>query len=1163
MPAKNGLKRLICCVLPILFLLPVGPLHTQGQTAPCGCALCPVALEDAAQEQLVFSVQGAVQPVLGVGGQGLCGVSLHLTHTYVSDLLVRLTSPSGVSITLMGPTGFSDPTDGTVWNITMVPCGEAPAPDNNFNPVWSNTQPWGILGQYDGRYHPYAGCLEDFHGGSVDGNWILEISDMMHDDDGVLLDVQLIFCDTQGLECFPCRASAGNLIQPDLRSCAGSPLLRMLPLPAYSPPLQPPPPTEYTYTYAIGGSGSILLEYLDTVDLRAYPPGTYTVCGLSVPTVQAARLPPPDGQYTLQELGIDLSSGAAGVCGSLTTNCIDIVIEPALPDSVLEVRLCIDSCFTFLGRTYCQEGAYTDTLSEGNCLRVARLQLKTDRPEAVIHPPPPWSCGDGDLPLIAVPSTPGAQYLWSALSPGGLISAVVSDTALVRFPGLYQLTVCLESGTALCCDTTTVTITQDTLLLPMPEWYAADTLVCAGDTASYHLTTPLPDGATVAWHVQGGTITGGQGTDSLQVIWDTHPDTAIITIRLENGCGIHQETARFVPLRRPPSSGSILGDSTFCLDATGSWAYLPAPDADDWMWTLPPMAAQHAPPNATACSTDWISDGQGLLCVTASNTCGASAPTCLSLQVYPQPEIDTLFAFCADDTSGYVVFLSVAGGHPPYTSLIHPGTFQGGAFESALMPNNATTVFQVQDANGCSADPVATPGLDCSCQISAGAMPSDTAHFCGADTARVAPAVGVQIGPFDTLIYLLHEQSGPIPGAIIASNALPEFPRFPGMAPEVTYFITALAMPNTGAQADVCKRFSNSTPVVWRDLPIAYWEGPPEACAGDTVVWLIRGSGHFPVWAWYEDPNGMKDAILLADSLPAALRIPATASGTWLLHSAADQWCTNRDAISEKYLEVLSTPEVVRLTLDTARCFGVANAYIRIDSIAGGTPPVRFRLNGGAYGPDMAFPNLPSGTHLLEMEDASGCVGSVSIHFPDPIDKKIALGPDREAAFGDLLYLTLMSDPPGLQWNTVLWTPPAGRADGTKGLEWEADRTTRFTATALDTFGCAFSDSVLIQVQQDSEVYIPNAITPDAATNNIWQVYAGTSVSVINAVQVFDRWGTLVYERLNTLPGDAGSGWDGRMRGRTVDAGVYAYRVELLMTTGKPVIIFGNLSVIR
>jgi gliding motility-associated-like protein len=1144
----------------LLLLLPPA---LSAQDSPCFCDQCPVFLDDNVQARLVFSVQGATQPVLGVGGQGLCGVSIHLTHTYISDLLVRLTSPSGASVLLMGPFGLGFLTIGTTWNITMVPCGETPLPDNNFAPVWSNSEPWGMLGQYNGRYHPHAGCLEDFDGGPVDGNWILEVLDMVNWDDGELLDFQLIFCDTAGLDCQPCEAAAGNLTQPDLTACAGSPTLRMLPLPTYTPPLQPPPPNGYTYTYALGGSGSVLLAYQDTVDLRAYPPGAYTICGLSVPDAQFDRLPFPDGQYTLQELGIDLSSGAAGICGSLSTGCIDITIEPPLPDSVLEISLCADSCFTFLGRTYCQTGVYTDTLTEGNCVRVARLFLQTALPQTVVETPGPWSCGDDDLLLLASssPSAPGAQYFWSAISPGALIATSGSDSAYVRTPGVYQLSVCIDSGTEQCCDTTFAFVAQDTLRLSAPAWLSADSLICIGTPLA--LRTSRVNGALAyEWRWPAGLDLMVDPSDTSATLTWVSGLGGEVCVRALGACDTGAWACTIIRALGPPEMVDLTGPKQACAGDTALYHLAGlVPGGTSLFWQVQGGVIASGQGTDTLQVIWGAHADTAIVAVRFENACGPSDPVLLPVQVHARPTIDTLLSYCSDDTTGYRVYLRVSGGQPPYTSLFHPGTFLGSAFQSALLPNHTGAVFQVQDAHGCYSDLETTAGLDCRCTATVGIMPADTAHVCASDTAIVAPASGVQLGPGDTLLYVLHDHTGPVPGGIIGSSPSPQFPRFPGITSGETYFITAVAAPGSGDQSDLCRRLSNSTPVVWHDPPEAIWEGSTQTCAGDTAIWLIRGSGHLPVWIWFADPSGRVDSLRI-DTFPTALHIPPS-DGTWVLQGTADRWCTARDVFSEKQLEVHLSPQIVRLTVDTARCYGIADGLIQVDSIAGGTPPLMFRLNGGTYRLDPAFDNLPAGTYTLAWEDAKGCTDSAYIHLPYPEFKKIDLGPDREAAIGDLVYLKLSSDPPGLSWDTIIWSPNTGRADSVQGMVWEADRTSRFRVTATDAYGCSFTDSVLIRVEDNLNVYIPNAITPDAATNNIWIVYAGLSVSTIEAIQVFDRWGGLVHERRNGLPNDHGFGWDGRKGGRPLEAGVYSYRIELRLQTGAFVILFGELAIIR
>ncbi|MBX2926319.1 MAG: gliding motility-associated C-terminal domain-containing protein [Saprospiraceae bacterium] len=43
---------------------------------------------------------------------------------------------------------------------------------------------------------------------------------------------------------------------------------------------------------------------------------------------------------------------------------------------------------------------------------------------------------------------------------------------------------------------------------------------------------------------------------------------------------------------------------------------------------------------------------------------------------------------------------------------------------------------------------------------------------------------------------------------------------------------------------------------------------------------------------------------------------------------------------------------------------------------------------------------------------------------------------------------------------------------------------------------------------------------------------------------MFDRWGAAVFERLNFSPNVESLGWDGAVRGRPANAGLYVYTIE-------------------
>jgi gliding motility-associated-like protein len=69
-------------------------------------------------------------------------------------------------------------------------------------------------------------------------------------------------------------------------------------------------------------------------------------------------------------------------------------------------------------------------------------------------------------------------------------------------------------------------------------------------------------------------------------------------------------------------------------------------------------------------------------------------------------------------------------------------------------------------------------------------------------------------------------------------------------------------------------------------------------------------------------------------------------------------------------------------------------------------------------------------------------------------------------------------------------------------------------------------------------IYVPNAFTPDGdLQNEVWEVKASCPVSGFH-VQVYDRWGVLVFESM-----DAAFFWHGGVNGYYLDAELFLYRI--------------------
>jgi gliding motility-associated-like protein len=119
------------------------------------------------------------------------------------------------------------------------------------------------------------------------------------------------------------------------------------------------------------------------------------------------------------------------------------------------------------------------------------------------------------------------------------------------------------------------------------------------------------------------------------------------------------------------------------------------------------------------------------------------------------------------------------------------------------------------------------------------------------------------------------------------------------------------------------------------------------------------------------------------------------------------------------------------------------------------------------------------------------------------------------------------------------------------------DQSGEYTLSTTNRCG-TFSDQVKV-LGCAPEVYIPNAFSP-AASDAANRLFSPQYVNArLLSLQVYDRWGNLVYEQR----GDGG-GWDGTVRGRLGESGVYVYYARFDdLVTGALLLRSGDVLLVR
>ncbi len=177
---------------------------------------------------------------------------------------------------------------------------------------------------------------------------------------------------------------------------------------------------------------------------------------------------------------------------------------------------------------------------------------------------------------------------------------------------------------------------------------------------------------------------------------------------------------------------------------------------------------------------------------------------------------------------------------------------------------------------------------------------------------------------------------------------------------------------------------------------------------------------------------------------------------------------------------------------------------------------------------------FPEGITMITYEaaDAAGNVATCSIEVSVLIKPVIDAGQDEEIDRGESIFIDAMSD----STYSFDWSPATG-LDNPTTLSPSAtpDQTTTYVLTATSSDSCAVSDSMMITVH-DGTIVINNTFTPNNdGKNDLWIIEGLPSMGGCS-VQVFNRWGTMVFEDANYQ-----NNWDGRFNGNPLPEGAYYY----------------------
>lgn len=289
-----------------------------------------------------------------------------------------------------------------------------------------------------------------------------------------------------------------------------------------------------------------------------------------------------------------------------------------------------------------------------------------------------------------------------------------------------------------------------------------------------------------------------------------------------------------------------------------------------------------------------------------------------------------------------------------------------------------------------------------------------------------------------------------------------------------------------------------------------------------------------------------------------------TQPGIYILEAKnLENGCTS--TIQALVEEDTNRPTKIMIQMIPPLCFGDPGTLL-IDEVRGGEEPYLFSITTPTLFQTDTFFTLPPGDYTIQLQDLNGCELAQQISIPEIPPLVLTLGDDKTIRLGESVRINTQSNVFASQLESIVWLS-GDSLDCNDCLNPLARPhfTNNYQLLITDKNGCTATDELLIKVDDERLVYIPNAFTPNGdGHNDRFSIYAfDPAVKQINKLSVYSRWGEQVFELQQFAPNDNNAGWDGTFKGEQLNPGAYIYWTEIEFIDGHHEIFKGDITLLR
>ena len=747
--------------------------------------------------------------------------------------------------------------------------------------------------------------------------------------------------------------------------------------------------------------------------------------------------------------------------------------------------------------------SYTPGLTDSGTVSFTITVVNAPCPDAVstadvfIHPAPPAlqisgtdTVCEGDAGNIySIPFSFGSNYTW-VVSGGTLVTGQGTNSVTVDWGAAGIGLVIVNDTNAYGCvsepDTSLIIINS----IPSNSIISGDTLVCAGATGVMY-SVPLTTGMNYNWGITNGTITGGQGTNTVTVTWPSSGSGSLTLTETNNaGCTAPSQTY-MVNIEAPPVTPVPLGPLSICADTASVLYYVNANAGSSYNWTVG-GGVLISGQNTDSILVNWPQGGSGTITVMeiSANGCQGNSETInITVNVVPVTSSITGPTTICENTSGSIYSITNTGGST-YNWQVTGGNIISGQGGNTITVDwgsagFGTVIVTETSGAGCTGSPQSTNIIINQIPVVSVASLSP---LCAGETINLQASGGPGV----------INWTASVAGTFTGQNTLT--PTFTTSATGSVNFVVSVSNNPCPVASDTVAVLINTNPNVVVSATTT------SICSGTSTT--LTGSGGNSYF-WF--PGGQTSA---------SITVSPSITTTYVVTGTDLNNCQSSDTIL-----INVTPAAI------------ANAGPDISICSGINVPLSGSVNnatGGIWtssGFGIFFPannvlsafyqptpdDLTNGSVTLYLTTDGGCsvaVDSLLITFVDGSD--LDAGPDQQIPSGNNAQLAgTANNPQNISWSTLgggSFQPSANMINPVY-----VPSTTDYAAGSVllvmsNSFGC--TDTLRLDF---TDFFIPNVITPLPHTSGYNDYFVIKGLPDNSHLVIFDRWGLNVFENRNYL----------------------------------------------